>query len=213
VNAPRSVLESEEAGNASLNPEVWILVAWELKIEDEVGGVTSRRKRTVTREHLVKRAEVKTGFWHFTVLNRHEVDHGELDEKLLGVTFCEHLLFRVPLATFKVDTVGVHTRLWLLTNILPAHVRLNDVREADLIDSDGVLTGEILLRTSEEGLREEEARDPEDVGGALVEPVGQELDTVVAIDDPRGQWLHTEEALAFTLVAPQLWHLVIEDGL
>lgn len=65
---------------------------------------------------------------------------------------------------------------------------------AELIDSDLVFTSIVLKRAREEGLREEEARDPEGGRRSLINPLGQEADPLVKIIDPGGQWLEGEEA-------------------
>ena len=206
-----SVLEREEASNTSLNPVGLRLIRGQLKVEHEVGRVTRGRQRAVTREHLVERALIDAFCWLNSVLHRQEVDHRHLNEELLRVALSEHLRIIVPLAALQVHTIGVNTRLRLLFNILPAHVRLDEEGEADLIDCNGVLTGKVLLRASEEGLWEEEARNPEDAGGTVVVPILQEGDTVIAVNDPRSKRFHAQEALSFALVSPHLWHLVIED--
>lgn len=64
----------------------------------------------------------------------------------------------------------------------------NKVKD-DLIDGDHVLTGIILHHASDERLREEKARDPEMIRGAEVNPVLNELDTIVQIINPRTEWL------------------------
>jgi hypothetical protein len=64
----------------------------------------------------------------------------------------------------------------------------NEVKD-DLIDGDHVLTGIILHHTSDKSLREEKARDPEMIWGTVVNPVLNELDTMVQIINPRTQWL------------------------
>ena len=64
--------------------------------------------------------------------------------------------------------------------------------ETDLIHSNGMLSGKVLLRACEEGLREEESRDPVDLWRAFFIPPRQEVDTIVAVHDPGRQWLQTE---------------------
>lgn len=43
--------------------------------------------------------------------------------------------------------------------------------EANEVDGDGVLPGKVLGHSSEKGLGEEEARDPEDCRRAAVDPI------------------------------------------
>lgn len=81
-----SVLESQEASNASFNPLRLWLIGWQLKVEDEVSRVTRGREGTITREHLVNRAIVDSGLRLDTVLHGQEVNHRHLDEELLWLT-------------------------------------------------------------------------------------------------------------------------------
>jgi hypothetical protein len=52
------------------------------------------------------------------------------------------------------------------------------VLERDFVDGDGVLSGEVLQHAGEEGLREEETAEPEAVGGVVVDPILEELESV-----------------------------------
>ena len=61
--------------------------------------------------------------------------------------------------------------------------------EAALVDGYGVLSGVVLHGAGEEGLREEEAREPEDGGFAVVVPVLQELEPGQEICDVATQRL------------------------
>lgn len=107
-----------------------------------------------------------------------------LHEQLLGITVDQLVICVVPLAAFEVHAVGVTSGFRLLSNILHEQVRLDDKAEADLIDGDIVLSRVVLLRTSEESLREEESRNPEANRSSIVKPVGQEFDSIVAVLNP-----------------------------
>jgi len=62
--------------------------------------------------------------------------------------------------------MSVNTIIWLFGD-LGKCVLIDDLEvELELVDSDNVLTGEVLQGCSEEGLREEESRDPESNRGA-----------------------------------------------
>ena len=55
----------------------------------------------------------------------------------------------------------------LLVLLIIEHIKV----ESEQIDGDRVLPGVVLLHARQEGLREEEARDPERGWGTVVEPV------------------------------------------
>ena len=71
-----------------------------------------------------------------------------------------------------------------------AHV----IRITELVNRDCTLSCEVLERTSQEGLWEEEARDPIDVWGSSRNPFAQEVDSCIAVMDPGSEWLQGEEA-------------------
>ena len=133
------------------------LVGWQLKVEDEVSRVTRGGERTITREHLVNRAIVDAGLRLDTVLHWQEVNHRHLDEELLRLTLLELFRAVIPLAAFQVQAVKIAASLGLLLDVFIGHRAHHDVTEADLIDSNCVLSREVLLRTREESLWEEES--------------------------------------------------------
>lgn len=154
---------------------------------------------------------VDARFWRNTVLNRHEVNHGHFDEEFLGIAILKLLSSVVPLASLQVETVDVAASLRLGLHILMGHRVHNDVREADLIDGDSMLSSKVLLSTCEESLWEEEARNPEDIWSSVIEPVRKEVNTVIAVHDPRSKRLQTQESLAFSIIHPHRWNLVVKD--
>lgn len=112
------------------------------------------------------------------------MNHRHLNEKFLRLTFLEHFRTVVPLTALQVKAVKVAARLRLLFDILVRHRTHHDMSEADLIDSDCMLSREVLLSASEESLREEESRDPEYDWCSIVIPVLQEFDTIITVLDP-----------------------------
>ena len=68
-----SEFEGEEHGDASSDPEVLLLVTWQLQIDDEVGRVTSCHQRACARQHLVKWRSVYATLWHLAVFDWNEV--------------------------------------------------------------------------------------------------------------------------------------------
>lgn len=57
------------------------------------------------------------------------------------------------------------------------------------VDGDDGTTGVVLQGSSQEGLREEETRDPEDAGDTFVDPRLNKLHPLHQIGHPGGQWL------------------------
>jgi len=133
--------------------------------------VTGSGERAVTRQDFVDGAFIDACLGEFTVLHGLEVNHGHLDEEFLWITIFESFGSMVPLASFQVDTVDVATCLRLSLYILVGHGAHDDMGEADLIDSNCVLSSVVLLSTREESLREEESRNPEDIGSSIVKPL------------------------------------------
>ena len=119
--------------------------------------MTSGGERTITREHLVDWAIVDSGLRLDTVLHGQEVNHRHLDEELLWLTLLKLLRAVVPLAAFQVQAVKIAASLGLLLDVLVGHRTQHDMIEADLIDSNCVLSREVLLSTGEESLWEEES--------------------------------------------------------
>lgn len=63
------------------------------------------------------------------------------------------------------------------------------MREADLINGDSMLSSKVLLSTREESLWEEEARNPEDIWSSIIKPINKEVNTIIAVNDPRSKRL------------------------
>lgn len=79
--------------------------------------------------------------------------------------------------------------------------------KADLIDGYDILPREVLESACEEGLREEEPTDPEDLRSAIGDPVLQERYSLFQVNDPAGQWLHRQKAN----ICPDKRHLVVVE--
>ena len=65
----------------------------------------------------------------------------------------------------------------------------NDEVKREFIYSDRLCSGIVLNGSSKECLWEEEAGYPEDVRSTVGDPGSQEIDSGVAIFDPRSEWL------------------------
>jgi hypothetical protein len=115
----------------------------------------------------------------------------------------------VPFASFEVETVEEAAALGLLFDVLPPSLILELEVEGKLIDGDRLLTSVVLKRTRQEGLREEESREPVHLGGSVVDPSVKEVDPGIAVLDPGGQWLEGEE----TFLLPRWGHDIVKDSI
>jgi len=72
-----------------------------------------------------------------------------------------------------------------------------------------VLSGKVLKCTCKEGLWEEESRKPVNFRGSFIDPSIQEVNSIVAINDPRTQRLERKE----TFLGPCWWYQVIKNAI
>ena len=121
----------------------------------------------------------------------------ELEIEFLRITVREHVVFIVPFTSFQVHAVNIAACLWFLGDFLPGQVIFDNIFEAELVNSDDVITRIVLLRSSQEGLWEEESRDPVDAWSAVAVPILKELNSFNQIVDPRCQWLHRKMSFSF----------------
>merc|ERR1712151_47687 len=103
------------------------------------------------------------------------------------------MLLVVPFTAFKEDTVNKDTIIGLFFDVFVGHVILDVIIECYSVDGDLVLSGEVLESTCKEGLREEETREPELNRSTRSNPIVQEIDSIIAVIDPRSEWLHRKE--------------------
>ena len=66
-----------------------------------------------------------------------------------------------------------------------SHFVLEVEREIKFIDSNGFLSGIVLQSSGQESLREEETWEPVDLWSSVFDPLQEEIDSGVAIYDPR----------------------------
>lgn len=118
------------------------------------------------------------------------------------------MLLVVPLASFEVEAIDVASILWSFLYVLVSHVVLYQVVERDSVDRDLILTSEVLQIAGKEGLGEEESREPVLDWSAAFNPVVQEINPIIAVDDPRSKRLHRQESD----FCPEKWNLVVEYG-
>lgn len=79
------------------------------------------------------------------------------NEQLFGITFCKNMLLEIPFCSFEEETEDVATISWSFFNILMGHVIKNAIFEANSINGSVMPSREVLERTSQEGLGEEES--------------------------------------------------------
>lgn len=108
-------------------------------------------------------------------------------EQLLRVTFRQQVLVVVPLAALQVHTVAEAAIFGLGSHIGVLEVVSENKLEAESVDSDLATTGTVLHSACQEGLGEEESRNPEHVRGSVVVPVLQEVDSLLQVFNPRGK--------------------------
>lgn len=106
------------------------------------------------------------------------MNHRQIRVEFLGLRVCDNLLLEVPATTFKEYTVNVAPILRLLFHLCVSHV-VNDLKlEPNLIDSDDMLSCKVLKGSCDKGLREEESRDPENIGCPIVYPLLEEIHSI-----------------------------------
>ena len=93
-----------------------------------------------------------------------------------GVRLCQYHLCIVPLGAFQEEAVHVDPAFRRFVNAFIVHFQRLEPK-LDLVDGKLVLSGKVLLCTCQEGVREEEGRQPEECGDSFVDPFAKELDT------------------------------------
>jgi len=116
------------------------------------------------------------------------------------------MFFRVPPCSLKEDTVNVAAVFRFFFDFCVSHLIHNFYLKIDSIDGNYILSGVVLKGSSDEGLREEETRDPEDIRCASIDPLLQELYPISEILSPRPQRFHGKE----TDISPKFGHLLIK---
>lgn len=66
---------------------------------------------------------------------------------------------------------------------------MNLKAEADAVNGEDIAAGVVLQRSRQEGLRKEEAADPEHSRNPAGDPLLQEADALQQVGNPGGQWL------------------------
>lgn len=112
----------------------------------------------------------------------------------------------IPTRTFNEESIDVTPSLRSTLNVQVRAIVSNVVPERYLVNSDYVLSCIVLQHSSDKRLREEEPRNPEVIGSAIIDPVLEERNAIVEILCPRRERFQREESL----LRPHLGHLVIE---
>lgn len=113
-------------------------------------------------------------------------DERHLRVEDLRMGFFQGALLSVPSAALNVETPTVGT-VWSLFGLIKLGVVLHLVVPFDQIDSNGILSGEVLLESREEGLSEEETGDPEVWWLAFFNPLIDEVEAFNEIDNVGGE--------------------------
>jgi len=169
--------------------------------------VASRRERALPGQHSVERAVVNAVRHLLPVDLGLQMHQGERHEQLLGVRFGKSVSVVVPLAALNEHAVYVAAFLRLFLDLFVRHVVHVVVVERDSVNGDLDRSDVVLFVARDEGLGEEETREPELDGGASIDPVFQEVNPIVALKDPRGEAFQRQE----TDLGPQERDLVVED--
>lgn len=168
--------------------------------------MTRGREGSRAGEHLVHRAVVDATLGLNAVALGDEPDDRHLCVELLGNTVVHDVRLVVPSSTLHEHTIHVGTIIRFLSNFILRVVIDNLEVEVKFIDGDEVLSGEVLQQGCEVGLREDESRDPDGGGCALVDPLLPEVSSLDQLHDPRRKRLQRQETFA-----PLDWHLVVEE--
>lgn len=113
----------------------------------------------------------------------------------------------IPSSSFEEHAVAERSIFGLLSHFVVFNFVVDFELEGELVNGDLALSGVVLERAREEGLREEEPGDPEGRWSTLVDPTGQEINTVVKVEDPRGERLQGKESSG----GPGSWHLIVVE--
>eukprot|EP00906_Rhabdomonas_costata_P002058 RCo003231 len=202
-----SVVEGEDARHSAADPVRHRLRGGDLNRHHVVRRVPGRAQGARPPQRLIARRQVDPLCGGLAVDLRLQPHRGHLGEQLLGEALRDHPRPGVPPGALHVHPVDVHPVLGLLLQLRRGLGQENE-READRVDADLALPGEVLEGASEEGLGKEEPADPERRRGTAVEPPVDELAALHQVRDPRGQGLQR----GVGLVRPSLGHLVVEQA-
>jgi len=185
---------------------VVLLLHWQVQVEDEVGRVTCGGERTSSFGGLVNWAFVRVSIVDLVSLARQNPNTLHGGEEHSRLRFLDGLLLLVPSGAFHEKTMDVDTIFWRFAEVILLLIRDDDEVELDVINGDDVLSGKVLSSTCQEGLGEEETREPEVLWSTIIDPALHEAEPLKEIKDPGSKWL---QRWVSSLV-PNVWNLVVK---
>jgi hypothetical protein len=114
----------------------------------------------------------------------------------------------IPLAPFEIHAVTDASAFRLLLNVGVLDIISHVETKGEFVDCNCMLTSVVLESSCEESLREEESRDPEYFGSALLDPFFKEVDSVIAVNDPRPKRFEGKESF----LDPSWRDLIVKDS-
>ena len=153
-----SVVELGKHGDSTFGPVSWSVASldWKTDLKHEVGRVTSGSQSTETSQGLVDWTRVGVSDWHFGLLSWLQPDSWHLSEENLIDRLLKDSLLLIPSTTLNEKTIDVSSILWWGLGVHLLFINDFEVK-FNTIDSDSVLSSEVLLNSSEETLGEEES--------------------------------------------------------
>mmetsp|Transcript_2699 Transcript_2699/g.7712 ORF Transcript_2699/g.7712 Transcript_2699/m.7712 type:complete len:268 (-) Transcript_2699:1208-2011(-) len=201
----KSQLRNE--GHASVHPVGLFLVRGNLDGHHIVRRVARRAEDTKARHRLVDWRGVDASGGLCPVRGGLQIHYRHGGVELLWPCLVQKLCCRVPGSALYEEPVDIdaHFRGCCEFSMWPIH---DAVAPRDGVDWQLVHACIVLQRAREEGLREEEARDPEGGGLAVVEPVLNEVRALLQVVDPGGEGLEARVRFG----RPHGGDLVVEEG-
>jgi hypothetical protein len=99
------------------------------------------------------------------------MDHRQVGEELFWVGVVYVMFFVIPTGALQENAVDIASVLRFFLHVVVGHSVQNFDLEVDAVHGYHVLTGVVLEGAGDEGLREEEAGNPKDIGSASVDPL------------------------------------------
>lgn len=202
-----SFVELAEHGGGPSHPDCWGDRGRNVHVNDEVSGLASGTEHTSALASLVAGASILL-LISLVVFLWLEPDEWHLVVQLSWELVIDFLLISVVASAIHVETVDVGTVLWVLIDLFNGLSLHHGEGEGELIDRDLVLSGVSLQGTSHETLWEEQARDPEALWRAVLQPIVNELDTLNQIGVPWSKWLQGWVGD----LGPVGWHLIVLEA-
>lgn len=188
-----------------INPMRLRLVRRNLNKHHEISRMPCRRQCPRPRQRFIHRRIIKSAPWLLPMLLRFQPYHRHLCIQLLWLRLPDNLRIRVPPGSLHKKPADVASVVRPSIHLSSSYFGHYSEGEGDCVDRVGVLSGEVLKGACEEGLREEEARDPVGGGDAIFDPAVDEGDALEEVDYPAAKGL--EGGVGF--VSPELGDLVV----